>query len=193
MQWYPSSGGMWLIRNLQHLENRPIIPNAVSEFPGHHQVLYLDKLFELYPNTKIIHLIRDGLNSVFGRIKEKHQEVIVKSYKNMDYEVYKKLPKHIRMAYSWKWFIEEGIKHRNNPNYYELYYEDIVNNPSETIDKLFKFLEIKDETVKTNIINSIHKEALYRYKDYPKDKVEDVYNIIKETRKKVAYTNEPEI
>ncbi len=96
---------------------------------------YLNWIRKLYPNAQFIHIIRDGRD-------------VVKSYMNASFW------KHgiKEAAIDWMEAVDSGIALRNLPNnrYFEIRYEDLVNNPEIEIPKICSFLNIQfDETMLT--------------------------------------------
>jgi len=188
LQWCMSSGGKWLMKYFKRIPGFIQINKKIGNFPNIHQVFYMSTLMKHYPEMKFVHLVRDGIDSVFGRIHANHGDDI---FVPLDYDFNSKtwnaLEKYERYAYVWKWMMEEAIKCRDNERYYEVRYEDILLKPKETIDKMFGFLEIDNDEIKKEIINSIKLDGLNRHKHYEKEKINKVMNIIKDIRKEVGY------
>lgn len=89
--------------------------------------LYMNKLHQLFPNAKYIVLTRDYRDNCASRKK-------VSGKKDSIYV----------LANSWNYFyncIFKSIK-KNNLNYIQLRYEDIVTNSTESLSKLCTFLNI---------------------------------------------------
>lgn len=90
--------------------------------------LYLKQLNSIFPKSKYIILARDYRDNVLSR--KKHAENTNSIY---------------TLAESWNYYYENIFKNviKYNLDYYVLRYEDLVNNPSETLTSLCKFLEIE--------------------------------------------------
>lgn len=90
--------------------------------------LYLDELNALFPNSKYIVLSRDYRDNVLSR----------KKYGDNSNSIY-------TLAASWNYFYKAVFRsiQKNNLNYYTLRYEDIVNNPKDSLVKLCDFLGLE--------------------------------------------------
>lgn len=89
--------------------------------------LYIDELYELYPDAKFIILTRDYRDNIVSRKKfsDKKSSIYI-------------------LAASWNYFYKSIFKsiHKNKINHIIVRYEDLVNNPSDTLNKLCNFLTI---------------------------------------------------
>lgn len=91
-------------------------------------VLHMPKLLEWFPDAQIIHLIRDGRDvalSLFGRRHDFHV-----------YNVY-------HAAKYWQQYVEVGCEagaKLETGTYLEVRYEDILSNPTESLQKICTFL-----------------------------------------------------
>lgn len=91
--------------------------------------LYINEIFEVFPNAKFIHITRDPYDVIHSYVKSG----IYTNYRDA--------------AKRWKISIEKatefGEKYPNN--YYEVEYEQLVDNPELCIQKVCKFLAIEYE------------------------------------------------
>ncbi len=92
--------------------------------------LYLDWIGSVFPNSKFIHLIRDGRDVVSSYLKMGRYNTLL--------EAANRWIKSIELAKSF------GSK--VNENYMEIRYEDLVAKPEEIIKKVCDFLEIVYES-----------------------------------------------
>lgn len=121
-----------------------------------YHILIIDDLFHYFPNMKFIHLIRDGRDTACSlRTHPKRKKV--------DGEIVS-----IKTNNPFNWCIRRwvvalnlGRKWKNNDNYIEIKYEDIVGKPVDELKKIFKFLRL------TMIPRQ---ELLYFYKHQNDDK-----------------------
>ena len=98
-------------------------------------ILILDDLFHYFPKMKFIHIIRDGRDtacSLRTHPKRKIADGII-------------IPMDTNNPFDWcirRWVtsINIGKKWRNNANYTEIKYEDLINKTEETIKKIFDFI-----------------------------------------------------
>lgn len=90
--------------------------------------LYLNELNAIFPNSKYIVLTRDYRDNAISR----------KKYSDKNTSLY-------TLGASWNYYYEHIFKSikKNNLNYYLLRYEDLAENPSDTLQKLCHFLNIK--------------------------------------------------
>jgi hypothetical protein len=98
-------------------------------------IFYLDVLKEFFPNIKIINLIRDGRDSTLS---------LFKTY-------------HFKWRYNfackqWKRCINLKEKYREETNYYELKYEDLIKSPLKEVSGILKFLN-KKKIPKNKLLN----------------------------------------
>jgi len=92
----------------------------------------LNYFLKLYPKCKIIHIYRDGRDSVASLIK-----------RGMD-------PYFATMA--WLYNTASAIKLRGCDNYYEVKYEMLVTNPKKILEQLCDFLDVtfEDQMLRSN-------------------------------------------
>lgn len=97
----------------------------IEKTPDHLE--YLPQIRALFPESKIIHLIRDGRAVAESRSR---MDFVKKEHRNfIDGLLYWK-----RNIYTAKEFL------KNDTNYLEIKYESLVSNPHETIAKILHFL-----------------------------------------------------
>ena len=101
-------------------------------------ILIIDELFRYFPNMKFIHVIRDGRDvSCSLRTHPKRKMVkgeIVQNTTNNPFNW---------CIRRWVSCINQGKKWRKSNRYIEIRYEDLVNNSVNTVEKIFKFLDLK--------------------------------------------------
>lgn len=98
-------------------------------------ILHLDTLLEMFPDAQIIHLIRDGRDCALSMLERKRDLQIFNIY---------------HAAYIWNRYVTAGQGFgTEHPDYYfELRYEDILNQPEVFLEKLCNFLHIQfDDSV----------------------------------------------
>lgn len=99
----------------------------VDKTPDHGK--HLDFISKIFPKSKIIHIIRDG-RDVAASYKDKWKKV----------GFYRALNDWVSYIRYIKWFSP-----KLNNRYYEIRYEDLLNNPEKTLIDLLLFLEIEWE------------------------------------------------
>ncbi len=108
-------------------------------------ILAIDRIFKYFPKTQFIHIIRDGRDTScslrhFPKHKVVDGEIIELDTNNPLKECIER----------WVHDVQEGIKWRGDPRYYEIKYEDLIRNPEETIRHTLSFLK---EPWDENILN----------------------------------------
>lgn len=96
-------------------------------------VLHLDTILEMYPDAQIIHLIRDGRDCSLSMLERKWDLQIFNTY---------------HTAYIWNKYVTTGKEFgsRHPSSYFEIRYEDILNQPEDSLIGLCKFLNIEYST-----------------------------------------------
>jgi len=108
-------------------------------------VLAIDRIFKYFPKAQFIHMIRDGRDTScslrhFPKHKVVDGEIIELDTNNPLKECIER----------WVHDVQEGMKWRGDPRYYEIKYEDLIRNPEETIRHTLSFLK---EPWDENILN----------------------------------------
>lgn len=110
-------------------------PRFAEKTPGNCRVFPL--LFEIFPGSPLIHIIRDG-RDVAASLRSQNW-VDVRTGKPMDVTVdTRKAIQH------WKSSVLEGrevIRLHENAPYLEVFYENLINDPEKELRRLFAFLE----------------------------------------------------
>ncbi len=116
--------------------------------PGY--TIYTERLLEIFPNAKFIHIIRDYRDNLV-------------SIRNVDFE----LPVTSMVVYKWTYFIRRFRKamRRNPDNHIEIRYEDLVTNPEKEMKKLCVFAGVK---YREDVFN-FHEKTEEVMKMYPED------------------------
>jgi len=99
-------------------------------------IFYVDRIFKSFPNTRFIHIIRDGRDVACSR----HHNGYGDWEECIDY---------------WMAPIQAGLPHRDNPQYKEIFYEDLISDPAATMSDLFKFMDVSEDL---SVIERFYKE-----------------------------------
>jgi hypothetical protein len=115
-----------------------------------YHILIIDELFNYFPNMRFIHVIRDGRDTSCSIRTHPKREII-------DGEV---VPIKTNNPFSWcirRWTscINQGWKWRKSNKYIEVKYEDLVNDPVNSMKKVFKFLGL--EMISEDILLNFYK------------------------------------
>ena len=111
--------------------------NVCIKHPYH--IMIIDELFNFFPELRFIHIIRDG-RDVTCSLRTHPKRKIVND---------KIIPLNTNNPFDWcvrKWVssINKGKNHRKNKRYIEIRYEDLVNEPEKTTERVFSFLGLKN-------------------------------------------------
>lgn len=145
-----------------------------------HYATCLDEVYELYPDAKIIHIIRDGrdviisnMHAAWQNAKDKggpvglsRDEIKRRDAYIKDREEFLKSGESIfsetrisRLSRSWDETVRKGREDGSmlfGNNYFEIRYEDLLNDPHSELERLFGFLgvdtdpEVIDQIVEDN-------------------------------------------
>lgn len=98
-------------------------------------VMRIDYIFKYFPKARFVHMIRDGRDTVCSLRRHPHMKIVdSKLVKN---ETQKPIDQCVK---KWVDRVQAGIKHRADPRYYEIRYEDLVLHPEPTLKNLMQFL-----------------------------------------------------
>jgi len=117
--------------------------------PDH--ALYIAEIKRFFPNALVVHIIRDGRDAAlslanFGRIRPFPWEI---GSRLLSFGVY------------WKWIVGKGCAagRKIGPDYYEMHYEDLVEQPRETLARLGSFIdhELNYERIQQVAVGSVRR------------------------------------
>lgn len=93
-------------------------------------ILHLETLLEMFPNAQVVHLIRDGRDCALSMLERKWDLWIFN---------------HYHAAYIWNRYVKAGkaFGKKHPDHYFEIRYEDILDQPESSIKKLCQFLNIE--------------------------------------------------
>jgi len=139
-----------LIKNIQNLLRKKNKPRFLNKSPPHSVRMRL--LHEVFPDALFINIIRDGravvasmINSV-GSSKqfEKYFGIPLKNNDQMNYDI---IERHARQWIEINEEIQNSKKSLNKNQYYEIKYENFIENPRENIKKIQRFCELEDQDI----------------------------------------------
>jgi hypothetical protein len=134
--------GLW-----QKLQNKPIFLNKNPR-----SSVRISYIKEIFPDGKIIHIVRDGravVHSVITRIRREswREKIPLGAFcKPPNWRTIYKLPMIERHAYQWTGIIEEINRQKQTvepKNWLEIRYEDLCSDTEAVLDKIFSFLAIE--------------------------------------------------
>lgn len=125
-------------KNLERLKERKKanqIEKAFREFSGNKKLLvkrpnanlYIDLLKKSFSGIKIIDIVRDGRDVAASAKKSPHLTWPVGF-----------------SARQWKKIVNKSEGYKNKPNFIQVKYEDLINNPLETVNSIFRFLNLNE-------------------------------------------------
>jgi protein-tyrosine sulfotransferase len=113
-------------------------PNWADKRPAN--MMRVNYIFKYFPKAKFVHMIRDGRDAICSLRTHPHMKIVDgKLVKN---ETLKPLGQCVR---KWVTRVQAGIKHRGDPRYCEIRYEDLVLRPEPTLKSLLQFIGYKWE------------------------------------------------
>lgn len=101
-------------------------------------IQHFNTLCWMLPESPMIHIIRDG-RDVCCSLLERYDLFHDETGKLMNFCQEVKYG-----AQYWKWIVQRGLLLRNHPcsdRYYELYYENLIENPEKEMRRLLEFIE----------------------------------------------------
>jgi protein-tyrosine sulfotransferase len=140
--WNPSTIERWQRQSRSQVEFIERIQHAMLEQSG--KLFWAEKtpanvmrfrfVRRCFPHAKLIHVIRDGRDTAcslrgkgFAKIGDAPRDSAEAAR---------------RCAVMWKVAVKTGLRHRSDPAYYELRYEDLVFDPEPTLRRLCDFLQV---------------------------------------------------
>lgn len=109
---------------------------------------HINKITEILPSTKIIHIIRDPYcvcASYVSKINSINESDLKRSWGKIDNDCEDDDEPHIRAAKIWKRYASNTDLYKSqifNKRYFEVKYEDLVQNPLQTCNAILSFLNL---------------------------------------------------
>lgn len=116
-------------------------------------IYFIKKIFKHFPNSKFIHIIRDGRDSTMSQ----KYFLLPPGKKHWNYKW---------CCRNWAIAIRKGKEFKKDKRYLEVRYEDLVLNPTETAKKIFKFLKLKTIS-KRKLLDYYKKFYVHKRPDHP--------------------------
>ncbi len=93
-------------------------------------ILHLDTLLEMFPNAKVVHIVRDGRDCALSMLQRKWDLKIFNTY---------------HAAYLWNRYVTAGRRfgEKRPERYFEFRYEDMLSEPEPVMERLCGFLGIE--------------------------------------------------
>ena len=118
-------------------ENKEIL---LLKFPEY--IICINDVLKYFPNSKIIHIIRDGRDCT----KSHHNNLSKQENKYLPYDW---------NCRQWVAYVNISKKFQKDPRYFEIRYENLVMQPSETVNIIMQFLHL--ETMNAESILNYYK------------------------------------
>lgn len=119
---------------------------------------YIDKIFSILPTSKIVHIIHDPYcvcQSYISKINSIEESDVRKSWGKIDDDHQDDDDEpHIRAAKIWKKYAANTQRYKTidlNKRYFEITYEDLVQNPLTSCNEIFSFLNLHNKMNKETI------------------------------------------
>jgi hypothetical protein len=118
---------------------------------------------EIFPQAKIIHIVRDGrdvaCSMVPGCGKEEWSHLKPPSWK----ELFNRYEGAMRCAYAWKEIMEIALQDLSVVPHLQIRYEDLVMSPHNVADGILSYLGLHKSPVVTDFCNKIRNETSFYY------------------------------
>jgi hypothetical protein len=112
-------------------------------------LLYLPLIKKLIPDALVVHIIRDGRDVA----------VSLKKIGWIRPFAWDRNGSLLASGLFWKWIVLKGRKHgrKMGPDYMEVHYEDLVNNPKETLAEISEFIgeDLNYEQIRSTAVDSV--------------------------------------
>ncbi|TWU12784.1 Sulfotransferase domain protein [Symmachiella macrocystis] len=118
------------MRGLAQREDKPIWGDKAPP-----NIYYIPYIFEHFPNARFIHIIRDGRDVVCSL--RTHPKFKYENGRTIELDTWKPIENCIT---SWVNYTRKGLAARGQAGYYEVHYEDLVQQPEQTMRKVVEFL-----------------------------------------------------
>ena len=134
-------------RRIQDILNIILEELALSEGKSRFGVKYplhfskLDTIYKYWPDSKIIHLVRDSRANCASKVKDEATKLRKNKYKIFKHFIHIGTLLFFIFEYNWSYKIH--MKNKNRNNYILIRFEDILEFPEPTIKKLCNFCEIE--------------------------------------------------
>ena len=144
----------------------------------------LETIKKIFPNIKLIHLIRDGNDNISSSIRRDFYTIEYLNKRDIDWsneinslkipwfinkkdrELFSKWNQYTRSAHIWRVLTEMGMEftNKNKKNVLEFKFEDFVKEPIPFIDRIEKFVGKKRTDITIKHIESIktYKQRVYQ-------------------------------
>lgn len=134
-------------RRKQDILNIILEELALSEGKSRFGVKYpvhfsnLDIIFKYWPDSKVIHLVRDSRAICASKVQDKATKLRKIKYKIFKHIIHIGTVLFFILEYNWSYKIH--MKYKNRKNYILVRFEDIVEYPGSSIKQLCDFCEIE--------------------------------------------------
>jgi hypothetical protein len=97
----------------------------------------LDYIFTHFPNAKVIHMVRDGRDTICSLLTHRKRRVVDGKIELTGYI----MPLQDSID-RWLFAVEDGLKFRGHTNYLEVRYENLVQEPKTTLKQVCDFVGV---------------------------------------------------
>lgn len=162
-------------RRYQHLSNRTGKSKIIDKAPRY--TVWLDVIKDIFPDTRIIHVIRDGravVNSHAYRFKFKNPDRKFWGPKPDNWKELENENPVKRASHQWNQLVSEGKRGRElfGDNYLEVKYEDLTEQTVEATHEIFEFLDV-DPSVSQNFDDRGIENRNYKWKENYNEEFDD--------------------
>jgi len=106
-------------------------------------IFYLDELYKLFPNAKVINLIRDPRSVMLSQKQKWKRRKLGANFLSTKELIRLRINYHpITISKLWNSSVETSLKYSDRNNFVSIKYEDLITNSEETVQSLCNYLEI---------------------------------------------------
>ena len=126
-------------------------------------VLRIPYLQAIFPDARIIHIVRDGRDAACSMVPgvggEKWQHLKPPSWKTY----FADHSGAVRCAHAWQEAIEIALRDLESVDHLQLHYEALLGDPAQTLDRILAFLELDPSAETTAFLSRLQDDAAGSY------------------------------
>ena len=161
----------WVLKRLTNLFSKTKTNDADKwSFKEPHIIYFLKQILNYYDESKIIFVIRNGLDMVFS--SNVQQYIYWGNFFNQE-DTLNKNKNKFNYWYNFNKYALNILQEEKKDNYLIVKFEELISSPQKNIEKILKFLEIKEYNINklTNLIK--YPSSMKRFKKYDKSWIDN--------------------
>jgi len=178
------------VRRYVHENDSMLLYNLTGTVP------YLSFFYKTFPNCKIIHVVRNGLEVALetvnkhwfsdNQLKNPLSNDLFREYQNIDgkyylpwwlqeedTELFLSMNEFARGLCYWRTLLELSqkqiteLRESHSRTYHEVKYEDLIQNPTQVLKEISTFLEISPSEKTESVLSTIEDRTSFDLSNYP--------------------------